>query len=148
MTGFQLASLPGGIPLLQYAGDMIFFIQGSAAKAQTLSTMIDIFLDFSSLRLNQAKSTFVGFGLSAEELNGCSQILVTPIGALLLRYLRVPLADRRLWLQDWQPGLAASIREGGNEIGRLAGTPSVTRGPTGCAEGSPGCHTRLLNFDL
>ena len=70
--------------------------------AQILSTMMDIFSDFSGLRLNRAKSTFVGFGLSEEEMGGCSQILAMPIGVLPIRYLGVPLVDRRLRLHDWQ----------------------------------------------
>ena len=73
------------------------------AAARTLSIMMDIFLDFSGLRLNRAKSTFVGFGLSEEEMSSCSQILATPIGVLPIRYLGVPLVDRRLRIQDWQP---------------------------------------------
>ena len=73
--------------------------------AQTLLTMMDIFSDFSGLRLNQAKSTFIGFRLSADELSECSQILETPIGALPIRYLGVPLVDRRLRIQYWQPVL-------------------------------------------
>ena len=99
-TGFESASLLGGIPLQQYAHDTTFFIQGSMAAAQTLSTMMDIFWDFSGLRLNWAKSTFVGFSLSVEEMGGCSQILETPIGVLPIRYLGVSLVDRRLRLQD------------------------------------------------
>ena len=54
-------------------------------------------------RASRAKSTFVGFVFSAEELSGCSHILETPIGALPIRYLGVPLVDRRLRIQDWQP---------------------------------------------
>ena len=71
--------------------------------AQTLSIMMDIFSNFSGLRLNRAKSTLVGFDLFAEELSGCSQILETPIRTLPIRYLGVPLFDRRLRIQDWQP---------------------------------------------
>ena len=67
--------------------------------------MMDIFLDFSGLRLNRAKSSFIGFGLSAEEMAGCSLILSTPIRDLPIRYLGVPLADRRLRIRDWQPVL-------------------------------------------
>ena len=59
------------------------------------------FLDFSGLRLNRAKSTFVGFGLSEEEMSGCSQILAMPIGVLPIRRLAM-LVDRRLRIQDWQ----------------------------------------------
>ena len=103
MTEYQSASLPGGIPLLQYADDTTFFIQGSTETAQTLLIIMDIFSDFSGLRLNRAMSTLVGFGLSTEELSGCSQILETPIGTLPIRYLGVPLVHRRLRIQDWQP---------------------------------------------
>ena len=55
--------------------------------------MMDIFSDFSGLRLIRAKSSFIGFGLSAEEMAGCSRILSTPIGDLPIRYLGVPLAN-------------------------------------------------------
>ena len=103
LTGFQSASLPKGITLLQYADGTTFFIQGSMAAAQTLLTMMDIFSDFFGLRLNQAKSTFVGFGVSEKEMSGCSQILATPIGVLPIRHLGVPLVDRRLRIQDSQP---------------------------------------------
>ena len=33
----------------------------------------------------------------------CSQILETPIGVLPIRYLGIPLVDRRLRIQDWHP---------------------------------------------
>ena len=79
IAGSQSPSIPGGIPLLQYADDTTFFIQGSWAAAHTLSVMMDIFSDFSGLRLIRAKSSFIGFGLSAEEMAGCSRILSTPI---------------------------------------------------------------------
>ena len=87
LAGFQSPGIPGGIPLLQYADDTTFIIQGSWAAAHTLSAMMDIFSDFSGLRLNRAKSTFIGFGLSAEEMVCCSRILTTPIGELPIRYL-------------------------------------------------------------
>ena len=103
LTGFQSPSVPSCVPLLQYADDTTFFIQGSWAAAHTLSTMMDIFSDFSGLQLNRAKSSFIGFGLSQEELAGCSRILATPIGTLPIRYLGVPLVDRRLRIQDWHP---------------------------------------------
>ena len=102
---FQSPNIPSGIPLLQYADDTTFFIQGSWAAAHTLSIMMDIFSDFSGLHLNRAKSSFIGFGLSSEELVGCARILATPIGALPIRYLGVPLVDRRLRIRDWQPVL-------------------------------------------
>ena len=37
LSGFQTAGHPGGIPLLQYADDTTFFIQGSETASRTLS---------------------------------------------------------------------------------------------------------------
>ena len=105
IAGFQSPGIPGGIPLLQYADDTTFFIQRSWAAAHTLSAMVDIFSDFSGLCLNRAKSSFIGFGQSAKEMASCSRILSTPIRELSIRYLGVPLADRRLHIRDWQPVL-------------------------------------------
>ena len=105
LSGFQTAGSPVGIPLLQYADDTTFFIQGSEIAACTLSNMMNIFYDFSGLQLNRAKSIFVGFGLSTEETSRCARLLETPIGTLPVRYLGLPLANRRLRVQDWQPVL-------------------------------------------
>ena len=49
LAGFQSPGILGGIPLLQYADDTTFFIQGSWAAAHTLSAMMDIFSDLSGL---------------------------------------------------------------------------------------------------
>ena len=105
LIGFQSPGVPTGIPLLQYADDTTFFVQGTWGAAHTLSTMMNIFSDFSGLRLNRAKSSFIGFGLSPEEMTGCSRLLATPISTLPIRYLGVPLVDRRLRISDWQPVL-------------------------------------------
>ena len=111
LSHFQSASIPGGIPLLQYAADTTFFVQGSMAEAWTLSAMMEIcdFSDFSGLRLNRAKSTFVGFGLHSEEMGECSQSLATPIRALSIQYLGMPLVDNRLRIQSWKVGRLALV---------------------------------------
>ena len=74
-------------------------------KRHTLSTMMNIFSDFLGLKVNRAKSSFIGFGLSLEEVTGCSRLLVSPTSTLPIRYLGLPLVDRRLRTQDWQPVL-------------------------------------------
>ena len=44
-------------------------------------------------------------------------------------------------------GLAASIRQGGDAPGRLAGTPPVTWRLPGSAKGSPSRYTHLLRVN-
>ena len=79
LSGFQTAGTPEGIPLLQYADDTTFFIQGPKNAARTLSSMTDIFSNFSGLQLNRDKYIFVGFELSIEEASRCVEHLATPI---------------------------------------------------------------------
>ena len=66
LLGFWMVGTPEGIPMLQYAGDTTFFVQGFETAACTLSNMMDIFSDFSRLQLNRVKFIFVGSGLSTE----------------------------------------------------------------------------------
>ena len=81
------------------------------AEAWTLSAMMEIcdFSYFSGLRLNRAKSTFMGFGLHAEEMGECSQILATPIRALSIQYLGMSLVDNRLRIQSRKVGRLALV---------------------------------------
>ena len=103
MSGFQTAGWPGGVPLLQYADDTIFFIEGSMEAAKRASALLDLFSNLSGLSLNKAKSTFIGFGMSSEEMSQCTYILSTPAGSLPIQYLGLPLAVGRLRSRNWQP---------------------------------------------
>ena len=62
LKGFQTHSQPLGIPLLQYADDTMFFMEGSVEEAKNLSALLDVFADCSGLRLNRDKSEFKDLG--------------------------------------------------------------------------------------
>ena len=64
---------------------------------------MDIFSDFSGLRLNRAKSTVVGIGLPPEMIAQISEILSTPVASLPIRYLGIPLTAGRMRSAEWQP---------------------------------------------
>ena len=81
--------------------------------------MMDIFADFSGLQLNRAKSSFLGIGLATKEILRCVEILATPIETLLIWYLGLPLIDRRLRIQDWQPMVEKVEKRLGGWHGRL-----------------------------
>ena len=72
-------------------------------EARNLSTLLDLFVDFSGLQLNRAKSTLVGFGLTHEEGLQCSKALETSIGSLPMRYLSLPVKKGRTSRTDWDP---------------------------------------------
>ena len=119
LASFQTAGRPGGVPLLQYADDTIYFMEGSVAAAEKVSALLDMFSDFSGLSLNRAKSTFIGFGMSAEERDRCPRILDTPVGSLPIRYLGLPFVEGRITTREWQPVLEAMERRLGGWRARL-----------------------------
>ena len=55
LSGFQSSRSQVIIPLLQYADDTCFFMRGSVAAAHHMSSMMDIYSDFSGLRLNPSQ---------------------------------------------------------------------------------------------
>ena len=67
LSSFQTARWPCGVPLLQYADDTIFFIEGSMEATKKTSVLLEMFSDFSGLSLNKTKSTFITFGMSSKE---------------------------------------------------------------------------------
>ena len=122
LAGFQTAGWSGGVPLLLYADDTIFFMEGSVEAAEKVSALLDMFSDFSGLNLNRAKSTFIGFEMSAEERGQCAGILSTPTGSLPIKYLGLPLVEGRTRLRDWQPILPTMERWGGGGFCLVGGT--------------------------
>ena len=102
LKGFQTRSHPLGIPLLQYADDTLFFMEGGVEEAKNLSPLLDVFADCSGLRINREKSEFIGFGMSREEEDQCSRALGTPMGTLPIRYLGLPLSTSQIRGADWQ----------------------------------------------
>ena len=110
LSGAQTDDWSGGVPLLQYADDTIFFIEGSREAAERTSALLEMFSDFSGLSLNRTKSTFIAFGMSSEETSQCASILSTPVGSLPIRYLGLPLVGGRLSSREWQPVVATMER--------------------------------------
>ena len=131
LAGFQTVGWPGGVPLLQYADDTIFFMEGSVAAAEKVSALLDMFSDFSGLSRNRAKSTFIEFGMSTEERDRCAHIWATPAGSLPIRYLGLPLVEGLMTIREWQPILEAMERCLGGVAGSTLvpwGTPRSFKG--------------------
>ena len=103
LKGFQMPSYPTSIPLLQCADDTTFFSKGSRDEAKNISTLLDLFTNFSSLQINGAKQAFVGFRLSQEEEDQCSYALGTLKGTLPTCYLALLLMTGQLRRNDSQP---------------------------------------------
>ena len=52
LQGFQTTNYPSGIPMLQYADDTTFFMEGSMEATKNLSRLLDQLADVSVLQIN------------------------------------------------------------------------------------------------
>ena len=85
----------------------------------------------------------MGFGLVTEETLRYLEILATPIETLPIRYLGLPLIDRRLRIQDWQLVVEKVETPGG-----MARKTVVSRGPPSLGKGSLVRHSNVLHVGL
>jgi hypothetical protein len=92
----------GGLPILQYADDMILFMEHDLEKAKKLKLIFSAFELLSGLKINFHKSELYCFGEAQDhtqlypELFGCNQ------GEFPIRYLGIPIHFRRLTNAEWK----------------------------------------------
>ena len=72
-------------PILQYADDTVFLVEGGRREAQVLYYMVNTFGEISGLKLNGSKSSLVCFGMNGTDQNDISTILGTPVISLLIK---------------------------------------------------------------
>ena len=70
-------------------------------EARNLSTLLDLFVDFSGLQINRVQSALVGFSLTHEVVLQYSEALGTLIRSLPMRYLGQPLKKCRTSRTNW-----------------------------------------------
>lgn len=91
------------IPLLQYADDTIFFLEGSAESARRAAILVELFGEVSGMKINHSKSSFIPFGMSEVVASNCAHELRTPAGSLPITYLGLPLSDHHIGSTGWTP---------------------------------------------
>jgi hypothetical protein len=101
IKGFSLSTRGNLAPILQYADDTVFFVEGSKFEAHALGLLVKIFGDISSLCLNKDKSILICFGMSEQEQRELEGVLRSPHAKLPLRYLGLPLRATKLKKSDW-----------------------------------------------
>jgi hypothetical protein len=64
IKGYSLSNRRHLAPILQYADDTVFFVEGSKSEAHALELLVKIFSDISGLCLNKDKSALICFGMN------------------------------------------------------------------------------------
>jgi hypothetical protein len=88
--------IQNGCCCLQYADDTIFFIQNCLEGARNLKFILCLFENMSGLKINFHKSEIYCFGNAKEIEDLYTDIFTCPIGNLPMKYLGVPIDNKKL----------------------------------------------------
>jgi hypothetical protein len=91
----------GGISILQYADDIILFMEHELEKEVNMKLIPCIFEQLSGLKINFHKSEIFCFGKAKEEEEHYKQLFGCESNSLPFRYLGVPIHYRKLKNSDW-----------------------------------------------
>ncbi|GJR19962.1 RNA-directed DNA polymerase, eukaryota, reverse transcriptase zinc-binding domain protein [Tanacetum coccineum] len=87
---------------LYFADNLLMLCHGDPTSINTIKRALEKFSNVSVLHLNMSKSTMFCGSLSVDEKNTLLNILPFKIGKLLVRYLGVPLMDKKISVKDYK----------------------------------------------
>jgi hypothetical protein len=87
--------IPNGC-CLQYADDTIFLIQDCLEGARNLKFILCLFEHMSGLKINFHKSEIFCLGEAKEYINLYADIFTCPVGSLPMKYLGVPIDNKKV----------------------------------------------------
>jgi hypothetical protein len=94
---------PGDFPIIQYADDMLLFMQAVARQLFTLNCLLRSFADSTGLQINFAKSSLVPINVSEEKASHLSRTYGCVVGSLAFTYLGLPPGTTRPAVTDFLP---------------------------------------------
>jgi hypothetical protein len=88
---------------LQYADDTIFLFQDDLEQARNLKFLLCLFEEMSGLKINFHKSEVYCLGQAKNRVRQFEEILTCKSGDLPMKYLGIPIDEKRLVSSRWDP---------------------------------------------
>jgi hypothetical protein len=95
--------ISNGCCCLQYVDDTIFLLQDDLESARNLKFILCIFEQMSGLKINFNKSEIICLGKSVEREHLYADIFTCPHSGLPMKYLGVPIDNKKLCKSLWSP---------------------------------------------
>lgn len=92
----------GGVSILQYADDMILFMEHDLNKARNMKLILCLFEHLSGLEINFNKSELFCFGKAKNEQHTYNQLFGCASGNLPFTCLGIPIHHRKLSNKEWK----------------------------------------------
>jgi hypothetical protein len=91
------------VSILQYADDTILLFEDNLEQARNLKFLLCLFEQMSGLKINFHKSEVYCLGRAKERYKKFEEILTCKAGDLPMKYLGIPIDEKRLALCRWDP---------------------------------------------
>ena len=108
-----------GIAILQYADDIILLIQDDLVQARNLKFLLCLFEQMSGLKINFHKSEVFCMGSAQEKTQSFERILTCKSGKFPLKYLGIPVDEKRIKNSDWNPAVEKIEKKMGSWQGKI-----------------------------
>jgi hypothetical protein len=102
VTGLIPHLVDGGVSILQYVDDTIFFLEHDLEKALNMKLVLCIFEQLTGLKINFHKSEIYYFGEAKNGENEYRQIFGYESGTLPFKCLGIPIHFRKLKNGEWK----------------------------------------------
>jgi hypothetical protein len=102
ITGLVPHLIEGGISILQYADDTIFFMENDLEQAKNMKLLLCAFEKLSGLKINFHKSELFCYGEAKEMKGQYTELFGCDLGKYPFRYLRIPMQHKRISNADWK----------------------------------------------
>jgi hypothetical protein len=90
----------GGLSILQYADDTIFFMEHDLEKARNLKLILAAFEQLSGLKINFHKSELFCFGEAQDAARSYAELFGCEQGQFPIQYFGIPIHYRRLTIAE------------------------------------------------
>jgi hypothetical protein len=93
--------IDGCISILQYADDTILLLEDDLENARNVKYILCLFEQISGLKINFHKSEIFCLGNAKERAQRYSEIFTCPTAELPMKYLGMPVDEKKLALSQW-----------------------------------------------
>ncbi|WVZ54242.1 hypothetical protein U9M48_005067 [Paspalum notatum var. saurae] len=96
LNGLVPDLIEGGLTHLQYADNMILFLENTEREIRNMKFLLFCYEEMSGMRINYAKSEVFTVGMGDGECDEIAKVFNCKKGVFPIKYLGIPIRDRRL----------------------------------------------------
>jgi hypothetical protein len=112
VTGLVPHLVDGGVSVLQYAYENILLLEDQLTNARNVKFILCLFEQILGLKINFHKRRYIAWVQLKNKAYQYSEIFSCPTVELLMKYLGMPIGEKKLAASQWDPLEEKSSKKG------------------------------------